>query len=1142
MTPDRPLEALFADYRRDGDPAAWAELFDRAAPELLRVACHVARDLPSAEDLVQQTFLTALEAAESFDARRRVVPWLLGILANHARAARRRSARQLEWSELPGRSLESRADAVPKAAHLRELDSRIERELAQLAEPYREVARRALRRDEKPAQIALALGRAPGTVRVQLHRALELLRQRLPRGAALGAWCGPALQRELGRGLAAVKAVVNAHALARAGGVAGAAAGGGVALGAALSIGSVVMAKKVAIGALLLAAAAGAWWWSDGARPPPPHAADESSASRSAAERATAEASARAAATGELALPIAQRDAEPLAADSAPPAAAIIATQKGEVVDARDGAPLPGAAVTFFPPLALTLTEVARRFSSYAIGATRVGELAFRGPWPRFVEPLSPTAWPDRALVLLCAPPEFGAPPPRPLARGATDEAGRFALPLSLPHGVLVIEHAGFERQVVPLLEPGTTELSIALQQARPLVGRLVDASGAPVRERIELLFVAIDRAGFAHQVAQSKEARQALAAGPWLATTDAEGRFELAIGAAQVVATSVTPGIRVAEAVRVLPHNGMQLRAPRRLTPGGGPNEPPIELAVEQRPVLAVVDDASGAPQEEFSLFAIASTTGHPALHGLFHAKGGRLELPTGRPASGVMDPLREPLRVQLWTAHHAPASLELPAGDARGDVEVRLLGGAPLELHGTVTRDGQPQPAAIVTLNGHGPQLWTPEELARLSVAVTDRQGRFTLAGPPGRFLLGVEAPSAPAGAPNFLTRVELPAGAPLAIELSATARLEVVVRDPGGAPCAEALVHYRSSDGRQGTASSDASGQVAFAALAPGDYVVSLFGIGGRRVATAQDQATVALLAGKTLALELMAPPDGPRTLQVRGDGLADFTGWRARQGLYDEEPWSALAADGTIATDVAGWTQLEVESPAQQRWKLRLSPRVLASGAVVLPISAVGYRGRVVDRASGQPIAGAIVRAGPRDPLDDSGREQRCVADAEGRFELLHLEATLHVVLVERPGAARGGMVPTFEATQPATAGGRELLLRLPSGGATGGAADGALLRRFEGRLTRAASGAPLSDATLFCAARWRDDDGAWTVAHAGAFAHSSPDGDYAVVALRAPEYFVWVREAGQVTGLPSLITTWSDGGGGEELERRDVTIE
>src|SRR5687768_7797638 len=85
MEHDPDLESLFDRFRHHGDVAALTRVFDAAAPELIAVARWMTRHASGAEDLVQQTFLTAIERRESFDSRRNLLPWMLGILASHAR-------------------------------------------------------------------------------------------------------------------------------------------------------------------------------------------------------------------------------------------------------------------------------------------------------------------------------------------------------------------------------------------------------------------------------------------------------------------------------------------------------------------------------------------------------------------------------------------------------------------------------------------------------------------------------------------------------------------------------------------------------------------------------------------------------------------------------------------------------------------------------------------------------------------------------------------------------------------------------------------------------------------------------------------------------------------------------------------------
>src|SRR3990172_8774798 len=78
-------QQLFERFRCGGDVAALGELFDRVAPALLRIALPLARDPAAAEDLLQGTFLRAIEVRDEWDGCRPLLPWLCGILQNRAR-------------------------------------------------------------------------------------------------------------------------------------------------------------------------------------------------------------------------------------------------------------------------------------------------------------------------------------------------------------------------------------------------------------------------------------------------------------------------------------------------------------------------------------------------------------------------------------------------------------------------------------------------------------------------------------------------------------------------------------------------------------------------------------------------------------------------------------------------------------------------------------------------------------------------------------------------------------------------------------------------------------------------------------------------------------------------------------------------
>ena len=173
----RSVDNLFRKFCRTGDPGALGKVFDRTAPELMRVALYLVRDRHDAEDIVQRAFLSAIEARRRFDPSRPVLPWLLGIVATHAKRLQRERARS-------GRAVEAdppRAEIDPQtAASQRELHDRLARLRRELGTPYAEVLALHLEDGLDTNEIAARLSRPAGTVRTQLSRARQLLRKHLP--------------------------------------------------------------------------------------------------------------------------------------------------------------------------------------------------------------------------------------------------------------------------------------------------------------------------------------------------------------------------------------------------------------------------------------------------------------------------------------------------------------------------------------------------------------------------------------------------------------------------------------------------------------------------------------------------------------------------------------------------------------------------------------------------------------------------------------------------------------------------------------------------------------------------------------------------------------------------------------------------
>lgn len=203
MPPHNEIDRAFAHFRQNSSPRELAAVYDALAPELLRLALHLTGRASDAEDVLQATFVTAIERAASYDPARRVLPWMTGILANEARELRRRRG----LPEDPER-LERRALPTPgAAAEARELDESLARALERVPAAFQPVLRLAFVHGLGANEIAAALGRPPGTVRSQLARGTEHLRRLLPVG--LAGWASSCAPREAS--LAAIRARVLAH-------------------------------------------------------------------------------------------------------------------------------------------------------------------------------------------------------------------------------------------------------------------------------------------------------------------------------------------------------------------------------------------------------------------------------------------------------------------------------------------------------------------------------------------------------------------------------------------------------------------------------------------------------------------------------------------------------------------------------------------------------------------------------------------------------------------------------------------------------------------------------------------------------------------------------------------------------------------
>jgi RNA polymerase sigma-70 factor (ECF subfamily) len=95
-------ETRLLNALRDGDETAFAELVDRYHGPLKRLARTFGATDAVAEEIVQETWLGALQGLDRFEERSSIKTWLFSILKNQARLRAAREKRSVPFSSLAG--------------------------------------------------------------------------------------------------------------------------------------------------------------------------------------------------------------------------------------------------------------------------------------------------------------------------------------------------------------------------------------------------------------------------------------------------------------------------------------------------------------------------------------------------------------------------------------------------------------------------------------------------------------------------------------------------------------------------------------------------------------------------------------------------------------------------------------------------------------------------------------------------------------------------------------------------------------------------------------------------------------------------------------------------------------------------------
>jgi RNA polymerase sigma-70 factor (ECF subfamily) len=164
---------------KGGDPGAMRELINLYGDRLLRSAFSLCGNRTEAEDLVQDTFLQAMQSAHRFQGRSTIYTWLHAILLNLTRHYHRNRKRIVYDGELAGREIGA-ADENPGHPDAGMASSALWQALARLSAAQREVMVLRYYESMKIHEIAAQLGISKGTVKSRLHYALEEMQKLLP--------------------------------------------------------------------------------------------------------------------------------------------------------------------------------------------------------------------------------------------------------------------------------------------------------------------------------------------------------------------------------------------------------------------------------------------------------------------------------------------------------------------------------------------------------------------------------------------------------------------------------------------------------------------------------------------------------------------------------------------------------------------------------------------------------------------------------------------------------------------------------------------------------------------------------------------------------------------------------------------------
>jgi RNA polymerase sigma-70 factor, ECF subfamily len=171
---DAAQDARLVERVLGGDAEAYGELVARHMRRAFAIAWRILEHREDAEDVVQDSFLRALERLDTLDLGRPFRPWFYRIVLNQALNFRR--ARSVRATQPLPEQLAGDAPGPERAAEDAALGAALRTAVAALPERQRTIVQLAELEGLSSGEVAAILEISAGTVRWHLHEARRTLR------------------------------------------------------------------------------------------------------------------------------------------------------------------------------------------------------------------------------------------------------------------------------------------------------------------------------------------------------------------------------------------------------------------------------------------------------------------------------------------------------------------------------------------------------------------------------------------------------------------------------------------------------------------------------------------------------------------------------------------------------------------------------------------------------------------------------------------------------------------------------------------------------------------------------------------------------------------------------------------------------